>query len=209
MMVVVLSDHLGLLMLLLQPAISHRNANPAQRSQEPALNLRFIRQPRTASLHLTLPASRAASSIRLTQRSSRKPPKPPPVERDAYAGVPPPETHSTYAASAPSLYPDNSSDGGFQQRLRNAQHSRTVRGLPGSDTPYVPGIRLIDPMDQGIAGVVHKMQRLLGVTNHHCVDVDVWRQLTPQELIARHISSDDVDKTDEKYGCNNPPGLHF
>lgn len=123
--------------------------------------------------------------------------------------MPPSETHSTSVANTPSPYPGDSSDGGFQQRLRNAQHSRAVRGIPGSDTPYVPGIRLIDPMNQGIAGVVLKMQRLLGVANRHCVDVDAWRQLTPQELSARHISSDDVDETDEKYGCNNPPGLHF
>jgi len=209
-LVVVLSGHLGLLMLLLRPATSLRNANPAAGSQRSVLNLRFIRQPRPVSLRLALPASRAASSIRLAQvRPPGKPPNPPPVERRAYAGMPPSETHSTSVANTPSPYPGDSNDGSFQQRLRNAQHSRAVRSIPGSDRPYAPGIRLIDPMNQGIAGVVLKMQRLLGVANRHCVDVDAWRQLTPQELSTRHISSDDVDETDEKYGCNNPPGLHF
>src|SRR5690349_22158001 len=29
--------------------------------------------------------------------------------------------------------------------------------------------------------------------------------LVPQESSARHISPDDVDKTDEKYDCDRPP----
>ncbi len=103
----------------------------------------------------------------------------------------------------------SASDGGFQEQLRNARHSHAVRGVPGSDTPYVPGVRLINPMNQGMGAVMRKVQRVFGVANRHCIDVEAWRQLTPQELSARHISSDDVDKTNEKYDCNRPPGLSF
>ena len=56
---------------------------------------------------------------------------------------------------------------------------------------------------------MRKTQRLFGITSRHCIDVDAWRHLTPQELSARHISPDNVDKTDEKYDCNRPPGLSF
>ncbi len=207
-MVVVISCHLGLLMLLLRPVISYRNATPAARNNSPALNLRFIRQPRPASLRMALPASQTVvSALRAHATPSRRPP----VQRAAHV-VAPFETHSTGAPTTSSQYAGNgasTSDGGFQERLRNAQHSYAVRGVPGSDTPYVPGIRLINPMNQGIGAVMRKAQRLFGVANRHCIDVEAWRQLTPQELSARHISPDDVDRVDEKYDCNRPSGLSF
>ncbi|HEY8683563.1 MAG TPA: hypothetical protein VIM06_10370 [Rhodanobacter sp.] len=212
-MVVVLSGHLGLLMLLLEPAISNRNATPAARSNSPMLNLRFIRQPRLASLHLALPASQTVvSTLRVHAKPSRRPSEPLPVQRATHVTALPSETHLTSTPSTPNPYAGNKAsadDGGFQKRLLNAQHSYAVRGVPGSDTPFAPGIHLADPMSQGIGAVMRKAQRLFGVTNRHCIDVEAWRQLTPQELSARHISPDDVDKVDEKYDCNRPPGLSF
>jgi hypothetical protein len=64
-------------------------------------------------------------------------------------------------------------------------------------------------MKQGIGAVMRTAQRAFGIANNHCIDVDVWRHLAPQELSARHISLSDVDKVDEKYRCDDPPGLHF
>jgi hypothetical protein len=52
-------------------------------------------------------------------------------------------------------------------------------------------------------------QRLFGVTNHHCIDVEVLQSLTPAELAARHLSPADVQKEGEKYACNKPLGLSF
>jgi hypothetical protein len=104
---------------------------------------------------------------------------------------------------------DSANDGGFQDRLHHAQHFRSVHGVPGSDMHVVSGIRLIDPMSQGIGAVMRTAQRAFGVKNSRCIDVDVWRHLTPQELSARHVSPNDVDKVDERYDCNKPPGPHF
>ena len=212
-MVVALSCHLGLLLLLLRPAISDRDTAPAARSNPLVLNLRFIRQPQSASLHLALPVSQlVASTPRLHVTLSRKPSGPLPVQRAAHIAAPPSEMHSTSAPTIPNQYTGNGAstgDGGFQERLRNAQHSHAVRGVPGSDTPSAPGIHLIDPMSQGIGAAMRNAQRLFGVANRHCIDVDAWRHLAPQELSARHISSGDVDRIDEKYDCNRPPGLSF
>lgn len=212
-MVVVISCHLGLLMLLLRPAISCRNATPAARNYWSALNLRFIRQPRPASLRMALPAFQTVvSTLHVRATPSRRPSGPLRVPRAAHVAAPPSETHSSNAPTTPSQYQGNeasTSDGGFQERLRIAQHSDAVRGVPGSDTPYAPGVRLIDPMNQGMGAVMRKVQRLFGVANRHCIDVDAWRQLTPQELSARHISTRDVDGIDEEYDCNRPPGLSF
>jgi hypothetical protein len=212
-MVVVLGCHLGLLMLLLRPAIPDRDTTPAARSNLLVLNLRFIRPPRSSSLHLALPGLQpAAPTLRSQGMPSRRPPEPLPVQRAAHIGAPLSETHSTSAPTTPGQYTGSvasTSDGGFQQRLRKAQHSYAVRGVPGSDTPYVPGIHLIHPMNQGMGAVMRNAQRLFGVANRHCIDVEAWRQFTPQELSARHISPDDADKVDEKYDCNRPPGLSF
>lgn len=212
-MVVVLSGHLVLLMLLLRPAISYRNATPATRNHSPVLNLRFIPQPQPVILRTAWPASQTvASTLRVHATPSTKLSEPLTDQRAAHVAAPPSETHSTNAPTTPSQYASNeasSSDGGFQERLRIAQHSYAVRGVPGSDTPYVPGIHLINPMNQGIDAAMRKVQRLFGVANRHCIDVEAWRQLTPQELSARHISPDDADKVDEKYDCNRPPGLNF
>jgi hypothetical protein len=71
------------------------------------------------------------------------------------------------------------------EAVRPANARAGIGGVPGSDMCFVPGIRLTDPMKQGIGAVTRKVQRLFGVTNHHCIDVDVWRHLTPQELSAR------------------------
>jgi hypothetical protein len=100
-------------------------------------------------------------------------------------------------------------DGGFRERLLKSQHSDDIHGIPGSDRPIVRDIQFINPMNQGIGAVARKMQRLFGITNHHCIDVEVWKSLTPEELIARHVSPDDVKEQAEKYNCYHPSGLNF
>jgi len=39
------------------------------------------------------------------------------------------------------------------------------------------------------------------VVDPHCMDVEVWRGMTPAEQLARHISSTDVERTAERYHC--------
>jgi hypothetical protein len=212
-LVVVISCHLGLLMLLLRTVTYYRDTAPVVKNNPLVLKLRFFQQPRPASPLLALPAPRLvkpAAHIQptLSERSS----EPQAVQSAAHVDSLPSETHLTSAPTAPNPYLGNegsASDGGFQERLINAQHSNAVRGVPGSDIPSAPGIDLIDPMSLGVGAVMRKAQRLFGVKNRHCIDVDVWRNLTPQELSARHISPGDVDQVDEKYDCNRPQGLSF
>lgn len=70
-------------------------------------------------------------------------------------------------------------------------------------------MQMTDPMNQGIGAVLRNTQRLFGVTNKHCIDVEVWQSLSPDELVARHLSPADVQHANEKYGCNRPLGLSF
>ena len=205
-LVVVISCHLGLLMVLLRPAVFHRDTTPVVRDNPLVLKLRFLWPPQPSLPPPAWPAhppvapaghGHTTSSARLS--------KPPAVQQAAHADAQP----STSARNRDTSEDDATSDGGFQERLRHAQHSRSVHGVPGSDTPFAPGIHLVDPMSQGIGAAMRTAQRAFGIKNSHCIDVDVWRHLTPQELSARHVSPGDVDKVDEKYDCNEPPGLHF
>jgi len=123
--------------------------------------------------------------------------------------LPPSKTLVIQLPDSYSAPTESDADDGFRQRLHAAERAGVVRGVPGSDTTYMPGIRLIDPMKQGIGALMRKAQRAFGIENRHCIDVDVWRHLSPSQLSARHVSPDEVNGIDEKYRCNDPPGLHF
>ena len=125
----------------------------------------------------------------------------------APVSAPPPDVPDTPIVTVGSQ--SATGDGGFHQRLLQAQHVYAIRGVPGSAVPRVAGIHLIDPKNQGIGAAVRQVQRLFGIANHHCIDVDAWRHLTPRELSARHISPNEVDRIEQENHCNQPPGLSF
>jgi hypothetical protein len=202
-LVVVIGCHLGLLMLLLRPVIFYRDTTSVVGNNPLALKLRFFQTPQLPAHRPIVPAVRSHATPPI--RSS----KPLAVRQTAHVAAQPHETRPTGAGNPETSEDDSISDGGFQERLRDAQRSRSVHGVPGSDMPFAPGIHLVDPMNQGIGAVIRATQRAFGVKDSHCIDVDVWRHLTAQELSARHISPGDVDKVDEKYDCNRPPGLRF
>jgi hypothetical protein len=100
-------------------------------------------------------------------------------------------------------------DSAFMARLHAAKRADLVHGVPGSDTTYARGIHLTDSMQQGIGAVMRTTQRAFGITSRQCIDVDVWKHLTPRQLSARHVSPDDVARAEAKYHCDAPLGLHF
>ncbi|MFS6674158.1 hypothetical protein, partial [Staphylococcus aureus] len=64
-----------------------------------------------------------------------------------------------------------------------------------------PALQMVDPKMQGIAGAVRTVQRLFGVPDSHCVDVDAWRGMTVGERIARHIDDARIEETAARYHC--------
>lgn len=214
-LVVVISGHLGLWMLLRRPVTVWQEAAPRRGDGSLVMELRFTHtlhpSPRTPALQTRRSKAVAAHIHAMLLAMSSKPPV---VGRAAHVDRPahgPVSTHDVLRTRLPdaSAGEGSGNDGGFLSRLRKAQRSYSVHGVPGSDTNLVPGIHLVDPMKQGIGAVMRATQRAFGITSSHCIDVDVWRHLTPQELSARHISPDHVDRVSEKYGCNDPPGLHL
>lgn len=211
-MVLVTSCHLGLLTLL-RPVLFYRDTTPVVRNKSQVLELRFFQAPQPSSLRTALAAHRLIAPVMHGRKTPSTRLSEPPAVRHAAptdrADPPPHGTRSTRAANPDTGAKNALDDGGFRERLQHAQRSYSVHGVPGSEAPVAPGIHLVDPMSQGIAAAVRTAQRAFGIENSHCIDVDVWRHLTPQDLSARYISPSDVDKTDQKYDCNRPPGLSF
>ena len=198
------------LILLLRPAALERVDAHRHHDSRDALRLRFVPIVAPPEVHASAPAPRRIAPARW-----RHPVRPTIPSQTAMPGHAQPVVSPWSAPSLPVRptadidHPVTSEDGGFDRRLRGAQHAGAIHGVPGSQTPRVAGIHFIDPQTQGLRGAVRQLQRLFGITNHHCVDVDVWRHLSPRELAERHISPSDVDRVDAENHCNQPPGLHF
>lgn len=208
--VVVIVCHLGLLMLFLQPATDDWDKKPLPKNKDSVLLLRLLSLPQPSAL--TPPLRRVSRSPRHLAAASKRSMSVSVVQRPIDAPSPSAEAHVSSPETTPAEAANSAGakgDGGFGQRLREAQHASDSKGVPGSDKTVVSGIHFVDPMDQGIGAVARQAQRLFGIKSRQCLDVEKWRSMTPQELSARHISPDDVDREDEKYQCNAPPGLHF
>lgn len=221
-MVVTIGCHLGLLIVLLQPVASYTDMSPMVENNAAALKLQFILSSRQTGTPLVSPTlllvvlSPGDPRKALVKKAIAPPGQriPHVTARPASTNVSPPPVVLVLpnVLASPDKYTNSQTsteDGGFRERLLNAQHSDDTHRVPGSDRPIVPGIQLINPMNQGIGAVARKMQRLFSITDHHCIDVEVWKSLTPEELIARHISFDDVKAEAEKYNCYHPLGLNF
>lgn len=216
--VVAVGCHVGLLMLLLRPASNVMNAAAVVEERVTLLKLRLISTPLSPSpSSKSLPPQQAGHQSALANEPLRSRPviaRPESSSPKAPAEAPtrsvvPTVSPSSGASDRPVVASTSTGDGGFRERLLNAQRSQSVRGVPGSDVPVVPGIPLTDPMNQGVGAVMRSTQRLFGITDRHCIDVEVWQSLGPGELSARYLSPADVRRESDKYNCNRPLGLSF
>lgn len=218
--VVSISCHLALLMVLLRAAtLSRTDMAAAVENDEAALKVRFIAQPQQTS---TSPVPRlAVRAPDVPREAPVKEQTPPPAQRVTQVMASSPEAASTDVSPAPTA-PDTpagtdqytthqlpAGDGGFRERMLDAQHSQDLPGVPGSDRRIAPDLELTHPMNQGIGSLMRNTQRLFGVTDRHCIDVEVWQHLTPDELKERHLTAADLAKESDKYNCNRPLGLNF
>jgi hypothetical protein len=230
-MVVAIASHAGLLVALLPPA-SFRWV-PARIDREPDSTLQLRLVPPTIAVAspappapiprvIARPAAKRQTKAAAAVNSGSTTAPADATKSVTRPDVTPPHAATTAAGTAASgglpaaplpnvaaSTPGNLTDGGFAERLRNAQQGQAIHGVPGSDLRRAPGMQMTDPMNQGIGAVLRNTQRLFGVTNKHCIDVEVWQSLSPDELVARHLSPADVQRANEKYGCNRPLGLSF
>lgn len=214
-LVIAISGHIGLGLLSLRPTPIWRTSMKRGSGTTSVLELRFIRTSRALleqPATVVRPEPRRASN-RISQAKRSAPARA--ISLMPRHGSQSNEKQTTSGRlvvripDARGVEGNPGYDGGFIARLRAAERADVVHGVPGSDASYVPGIHLVDPMDQGIGAVLRTTQRAFGITSSHCTDVDVWSHLTPEQLSARHVSPRDVARVEAKYHCNEPPGLHF
>ena len=191
---IVISIHLGAWLLFFGDVVKPWSS-PQTRVDHPLDSLAIRLIPASAQ-----PPAREPLAIHFApprRPSSRKQPDATPMTRAAQAPVAP---TADFVETPPTAPLADYIPGGNLLRDQGRSFPPAVR-LPGSGTPIVPGLHLIDPRMQGAAGVARALQSLFGVTNPHCTDVEVWRGMTTEERLARHISSTQVEHTAEEYHC--------
>jgi hypothetical protein len=224
-MAVAIGCHGFLLAIILRPASDPRDPLAVVVDESSSLELNFI-LPRPTSARSSAPQTaelagrrgRPANLWRSSQarhldadatRADKRPTNAPSSAETTAPSTDPVVSPNHVATDRQGAFSSPSGDGGFRDRLLDAQHSTGVPNIPGSDHRIAHGIQLTDPMNQGVGAVMRDTQRLFGVTNRHCIDVEVWQSLSPDELSARHLTPDDVRSEGEKYNCNRPLGLSF
>lgn len=211
---VAIGCHVVVLLALLMPATPDGAAGTVAQMRDAQIKIRWVpsRSPATTKpIAVSSAAHTTTHSTRPLLPHATRPEMTRPTISDSKADAPSrlvlPNT-----LALPSQHPATSgavADAGFHDRVRDAQDSRDVRGIPGSDRRIVPDIALTEPRKQGLGSVLRNVQRLFGITQRACIDVDAMRQLTTEELIARHLTQEGLNKQAEKYQCNEPLGLHF
>lgn len=215
-MAAVMGCHIGLFLSVLRPPSWRESRAPVYESDVATLDLHFIAQPISSP---TPPKSHEAQQL-VRRQSLKQETNVLPLQRrrrDATQIATPLATPGPSGPSSPPLpvsAPDttgevSAGDGGFHDRLLNAQRFQSAKGIPGSDTRLAPGLQLTDPMNQGVGAVMRSTQRLFGITDRHCIDVEVWASLSPEALSDRHLTLADVRAEGERYHCNQPLGLSF
>lgn len=105
--------------------------------------------------------------------------------------------------------PDRQPTPKLHRQRRPLRYGRQNLRLPGSDQTVrgAPVLPMIDPRMQGLAGVVHFIGSLTGAVDPHCLDLEAWRGMTPEERGAHHVVTDhaQMDTIAARYNCKPPP----
>ncbi len=113
-----------------------------------------------------------------------------------------PRSIDSLIATAP---PDYVAGGG---RLSGPDYGRQNVRVPGSGAPVrgMPVFRMADPRMQGVAGAIRFIGHLTGAVDPHCLQLDAWQGMSPQERIANHVDADDAQMAAiaARYGCRDP-----
>lgn len=141
------------------------------------------------SRHPAVPGADATAGVpgRLSRRAV---PVLPPVKADLDTGLAP-------HRETPAYIPGGRS---FAERLRGSKTGRAPR-VPGSAVALAPGVHMIDPRSQGLAGVARFIGWLGGASDPACVELDALGRLTDEERRAQHVSLRDMKHLVAAHHC--------
>jgi hypothetical protein len=204
--------HIGLALWVASPRSPPHHTSPVEPTD--GLEVRFVAAIAAAKKRSDGGRARLEVNPKLDVRMRKSA-----VDRPALAAPPVPRTLlGTDAAPSPPVAErqrdeqanvrfggsDYVAGGALFQAVGNAGNGR-VRLPGGSRQANAPRFHMVDPRSQGIAGAVRLIGSLTGAVDKHCVDLDAWRGMTPEEKIAHHVSEADMARARDSYGCDAPP----
>ncbi len=197
---VVLAIHMGLVALVFGPtATRHATVTPPDTFR---LKVRFIElssppapapvQPVKTPVRPVAPRRsslvRARSSVPDQLANAPAAPKAPPSRPTQITWTPTPQAQAYVPGG--NLFRSAVSMGLPKVQLPGGQH---IKGAPK--------LHMVDPQSQGWAGVVRIIGSFTGAVDKHCLDLDAWQGMTPQERVKNHVSDDDMERVQENYNC--------
>jgi hypothetical protein len=201
----VLMGHIGLLMVMLRPATPRYEKTAAVTpSKRDTVQVRFLHRtqvkPSTSiAEHRSITASHAALPVHRAKRFVEK------SNNIVTAPLSPSETPLvlTPAVSASNTGTYVAGGNSFLQNLEASDHPFEDR-VPGGYQPRAPRFKMTDPRYQGAAWVARFVQHyILHAVDSHCVDVNTWLGMSPEEQ-AKHASLSEIKQIAEEYGCLEP-----
>ncbi|KAF1008231.1 MAG: hypothetical protein GAK28_01210 [Luteibacter sp.] len=195
----VVAAHIALVLGLL--SLHPVRTEPSWMSETNALEVRFIDvvPPRVDPPASAAPApserrppAKAATRSMVPSRNTAEIPMPPTLARASPTPAVPRDELGTFIP------------GGALFKKDGAFAGSGVR-LPGDPLQKgAPALRMVDPRTQGMAGVVRIIGSFTGAVDKHCLDLDAWQGMTPEERVAHHVSESDIARLRDNYGCNDP-----
>lgn len=198
--------HLALLMFMLRPA-SPRDArlNTDAPNDRDVVRIRFIaRNTVTPSTAVVTPIRQVVAIVPTPAPRDRRHVETArtPVAASRSSITPsPPVNQAPIVATTPSDAGSYVAGGAnFQRNLQGAEQPFAAK-VPGGYVPRAPTLQMVDPRDQGAAGIARVVQSWLGAVDPHCVDADAYAGMTTTEQIAHHVTPDDIAHLREQYEC--------
>jgi hypothetical protein len=196
----VIAVHLGLFLLLLRPPAPIPFRQPLPPDSHDAMAVRLI------ALAPPAPPSRAVP--RIAKARSLPPPTHAPSRAKATLPLPDEMPAASVPVAAPvrvDRLPGYIPGGGHGYPPDTAYVAGKPR-LPGAPVPHAPALHMLDPAaPRGLAEVVHFVgYYFTGAVDPACLDVEAWARMSPDELIARHMTQGEAARISDQHHCVEP-----
>lgn len=203
---VVIASHIGLVLSVL--AMRPIDRDMPRISTARSLEVRFIELPPRRVTSAPPARSVSGDGQRVARAPRASSPRPVPIAAAATPAEPPssdnPSTGPVATDATPQAGPATFVAGGGLFKNDGAFAGTSAR-LPGeAPRKGAPALRMVDPRTQGMAGVVRIIGSFTGAVDKHCLDLDAWQGMTPEERVAHHVSEADIAHLRDHYSCGAP-----
>lgn len=188
--------HAGLLALLLRPWTMPRRDSSLSLTDN-VIQVRFI--PLEPPAKVSPPAHAQHPSTRVPRPRTTHQVKPAKQDVELPGAA---NQSVTSPVSVPTIDRVPSYVAGAESLSGNVPYGHQSIRIPGTGAaPGAPHFRMIDPRDQGIAGVIHFIGGLTGAIDPHCLDLEALLGMTPEERVAHHVGASEMELLEASNDC--------